>query len=164
MAGRSLRASEEGIQKANIELTSRAWGREDLQDKVQASRQPITKFFSGKPVSRKIFVEICRTLDLNWQEVIVSSSTASLINGEEAKDVELAISQILLKQDDFTSRSLEMFDEIGDHLTGVANQIRQIVRPYQKNNALPISKLVSIWNTLVMQKSLGWPDKRNRRG
>ncbi|MEO0970717.1 MAG: NACHT domain-containing protein [Cyanobacteria bacterium J06639_18] len=69
MTKRSLKATSEGIRKAETALTDRAWSREDLQEKIGVSRQPIVKFFSGKPVDRKIFSTICQQLGLNWQDI-----------------------------------------------------------------------------------------------
>ncbi|MGM3307768.1 NACHT domain-containing protein [Anabaena sp. WFMT] len=33
------------------------------------TRQPIWRFFTGKPVDRQIFMEICAILDLDWREI-----------------------------------------------------------------------------------------------
>ena len=35
------------------------------------TRQPIWRFFAGKPVDRYTFFEICARLDLNWEEIVV---------------------------------------------------------------------------------------------
>jgi acetate kinase len=37
------------------------------------TRQPIWRFFAGKPVERYTFFEICARLDLDWQEIAVKS-------------------------------------------------------------------------------------------
>lgn len=37
------------------------------------TRQPIWRFFAGKPVDRYIFFEICARLDLEWEEIVVKS-------------------------------------------------------------------------------------------
>jgi acetate kinase len=37
------------------------------------TRQPIWRFFAGKPVERYTFFEICARLDLDWQEIVVTS-------------------------------------------------------------------------------------------
>jgi predicted NACHT family NTPase len=77
MAERSLRATSEGIEKAETALTDRAWRREDLQEKIGVSRQPIVKFFSGKPIDRKIFSQICQELGLNWQGICDKGNLSS---------------------------------------------------------------------------------------
>ncbi|MDY6940252.1 MAG: hypothetical protein SWY16_21675 [Cyanobacteriota bacterium] len=69
-AGRSLRASQDGIQRAK-----RALKRENLTQKALSSEMAIaswstiSKFFNGKPVDRPIFLEICTILDLDWSDI-----------------------------------------------------------------------------------------------
>ncbi len=35
------------------------------------TRQPIWRFFTGQPVDRQIFLEICSVLELDWHEVAI---------------------------------------------------------------------------------------------
>jgi predicted NACHT family NTPase len=70
MAERSLQASQEGLEKAKRALINKQWTQKALAERLQVTRQPIGKFFGGKPVDRNLFVEICQTLDLGWEEVI----------------------------------------------------------------------------------------------
>ena len=58
MGERSLQASQKGIQLAKQALTSKRLRQKDLIGFVCQSRQPISKFFTGKPVDREIFVGI----------------------------------------------------------------------------------------------------------
>jgi predicted NACHT family NTPase len=69
MTGRSLQASQKGIQLAKQALITKRLRQKDLIGFVCQSRQPISKFFSGKPVDREIFVGICERLGLNWHEI-----------------------------------------------------------------------------------------------
>lgn len=70
MAKRSLQASNVGIEKAKRAFRRRQWTQEYLANEVGIeTRQPIWKFFKGKPVDRQTFVEICFRLDLDWQEI-----------------------------------------------------------------------------------------------
>ncbi len=69
MGERSLQASQKGIQLAKQALTSKRLRQKDLMGFVCQSRQPISKFFTGKSVDREIFVGICERLDLKWQEI-----------------------------------------------------------------------------------------------
>jgi transcriptional regulator with XRE-family HTH domain len=69
MGARSLKACGEGIQKALNAITAEKWSQEDLANELKISRQPVTKFFGGKEVDRKIFVSICEILKLDWQEI-----------------------------------------------------------------------------------------------
>ncbi|BAY45865.1 hypothetical protein SAMD00079811_34720 [Scytonema sp. HK-05] len=82
MVGRSLKASEAGIDKANSALNTKGWSRQDLADKVVIenkrkntqgiSIQTVHKFFTGDTVDRKFFVSICKALELDWQEITES--------------------------------------------------------------------------------------------
>ena len=38
-----------------------------ISERLGCTRQPISKFFNGKPVSCDIFVEICQIIDVDWQ-------------------------------------------------------------------------------------------------
>jgi predicted NACHT family NTPase len=71
MARRSLQASSEGIKKAKQAFLRKGWTQEYLAAEVGLeTRQPIWKFFSGKPVDRNVFNEICFRLDLNFEEIV----------------------------------------------------------------------------------------------
>jgi transcriptional regulator with XRE-family HTH domain len=70
MAGRSLKASHIGIEKAKRALKRRNLTQKALAIEVAiAAWSTINKFFTGKPVSRSIFLEICEYLDLDWNEI-----------------------------------------------------------------------------------------------
>ncbi|KAB8335210.1 NACHT domain-containing NTPase [Scytonema tolypothrichoides VB-61278] len=70
MARRSLKASTLGIQKAKKAFQVREWTQEYLASEVGLeTRQPIWKFFTGKPIERQNFMEICFKLGLDWQEI-----------------------------------------------------------------------------------------------
>jgi predicted NACHT family NTPase len=70
MAKRSLRSSTPGIVKAKGAFESQGWTQESLASEVGlSSRQSIWKFFTGRPIERHIFKEICFKLDLDWTEI-----------------------------------------------------------------------------------------------
>jgi len=87
MAGRSLKASDAGIEKAEIALTDKGWSRQDLADRVVIGEgkksktgidiQAVHKFFTQKCVSRQYFVAICKVLELDWQEIREPNGTPS---------------------------------------------------------------------------------------
>ncbi len=79
MAERSLQASQKGINEAKRALTNSQLTQKALAQRLGVTRQPIGKFFGGKPVNRNLFVEICKTLNLDWEEV------AEPLNEPEAK-------------------------------------------------------------------------------
>jgi predicted NACHT family NTPase len=70
MVRRSLQASHIGIQQAKRAFARKGWTQENLALEVGLkTRQPIWRFFSGRPVERHIFLEICSILELNWREI-----------------------------------------------------------------------------------------------
>ncbi len=70
MAKRSLRASLTGIQLARKSFAAKGWTQENLAWEVGLkTRQPIWRFFTGQPIERHIFWDICQTLNLDWREI-----------------------------------------------------------------------------------------------
>jgi predicted NACHT family NTPase len=71
MAKRSLKASEIGIKRAKQAFRRTGWTQEYLASAVGLeTRQSIWKFFSGRPIERHLFIEICFQLNLNWEEIV----------------------------------------------------------------------------------------------
>ncbi|CAN1213601.1 NACHT domain-containing NTPase [Tumidithrix helvetica PCC 7403] len=72
MVKRSLQASLPGIQQAKRAFGLKGWTQENLAGEVNLkTRQPIWRFFTGQPVDRHIFMEICSILDLDWREIAI---------------------------------------------------------------------------------------------
>lgn len=70
MAKRSLKASSAGITRAKRAFERREWTQEYLASAVGLqTRQSVWKFFSGRPIERHLFIDICFQLDLDWQEI-----------------------------------------------------------------------------------------------
>ncbi|MDJ0568269.1 MAG: NACHT domain-containing NTPase, partial [Pleurocapsa sp. MO_192.B19] len=70
MAKRSLKASPPGIDQAKKAFERIGWTQEYLAAEVGLStRQPVWKFFSGKPIERNTFIDICFQLSLDWQDI-----------------------------------------------------------------------------------------------
>lgn len=71
MTKRSLQASIEGIRKARQAFKQKGLTQKSLASQVALeTRQPIWKFFNGKPVDRQVFHEICFVLELKPQDII----------------------------------------------------------------------------------------------
>ncbi|MBE9192352.1 NACHT domain-containing NTPase [Gloeocapsopsis crepidinum LEGE 06123] len=91
-AGRSLKASPEGLNRANRAMLMFAT-KLDLADELEVSRSTVQKFFAGKPVGRENFHKICQRLELPWQDVAElenwEEETADLI--EEVELVQLGL-------------------------------------------------------------------------
>lgn len=97
MASRSLQASEQGIKRARQAFERKGWTQEYLAGEVGIeTRQPIWKFFKGKPVDRHIFNEICFRLDLEPEDITVPPKVTTLIE-EEIQDSASKIDQLAAK-------------------------------------------------------------------
>ncbi len=72
MVKRSLQACPSRLHQAKRAFALKGWTQENLAGEVNLkTRQPIWRFFTGQPVERQIFVEICSILDLDWREIAV---------------------------------------------------------------------------------------------
>ncbi len=72
MVQRSLRASLPGIQQAKRAFALKGWTQENLAGEVGLkTRQSIWRFFTGQPVERQIFQELCSILDLDWRGIAI---------------------------------------------------------------------------------------------
>ena len=70
MVKRSLQASIAGIQRAKRAFALKGWTQENLAGEVNLkTRQPVWRYFTGQPVDRQVFMEICQVLDLDWREI-----------------------------------------------------------------------------------------------
>lgn len=84
MTRQLLRASASGIREAKRAFNRTGWTQQQLADQASCkSRQPIWKFFTGKPIERYIFIEICFQLDLNWEEIAAEAAEAQQPAGGE---------------------------------------------------------------------------------
>lgn len=85
MVKRSLQASSSGIQQAKQAFSLKGWTQENLATEVNLkTRQPIWRFFTGQPVDRHVFMEICFTLDLDWREIADNPPAEFLEHGDTA--------------------------------------------------------------------------------
>lgn len=72
MVKRSLQVSLPGIQQAKQAFALKGWTQENLAGEVSLkTRQPIWRFFTGQPVNRQVFLEICSVLELDWRAVAI---------------------------------------------------------------------------------------------
>ncbi|MEM9137238.1 MAG: NACHT domain-containing protein, partial [Cyanobacteria bacterium P01_F01_bin.42] len=71
MAKRSLKASETGQIEAKLAFERTGWTQAQLATQVGlGTRQSVWKFFTGRPVDRSIFVDLCYQLDLEWESIV----------------------------------------------------------------------------------------------
>ncbi|MEL7409515.1 MAG: NACHT domain-containing NTPase [Cyanobacteria bacterium J06558_2] len=69
MAKRSLELLEQYRDKANNAKIALGLTQQAIANRLECSRQPVSRFFNCKPVSNELFVEICNLLKLDWQEI-----------------------------------------------------------------------------------------------
>jgi len=93
---RSLIASEEGIQKAEQALRRHNLTKSAIAKELAiASWTTVSKFFNSKPVDRLLFQEICRALDLDWQEIAGVSLEQPSDSSSENEPEPAAVEQII---------------------------------------------------------------------
>ena len=119
MSGRSLSCSPEGIQKAKRALIRYSLTQKALAKELKVTRQPIGKFFTGKPVDRNLFVQICDRLDLEWEEIVAEPASEPEINQDNSIDIDAIVQQVrekikpIIQQRCGTMRVLDMTQPIG---------------------------------------------------
>jgi len=92
MAKRSLNASERGQAIAKQAFQRTGWTQAYLAEQVGLeTRQSVWKFFTGRPIERHIFIDLCFQLDLEWQEIAIlpQMQASSATVPEEQTDVEI---------------------------------------------------------------------------
>ncbi|MBE9006595.1 NACHT domain-containing NTPase [Fortiea sp. LEGE XX443] len=128
MTSQGLRASSEGIRVAKTALTDKTLSQHKLATALGITRQPVSKFFAGEPVSRSCFVQICQHLGLSWQKIaiplegITSDATAKL----HAKNIDLNI----LVQEIRQKRQDKIQDQCGTLQMLDIGQVIQLVDIY----------------------------------
>ncbi|MBD2495563.1 NACHT domain-containing NTPase [Nostoc sp. FACHB-280] len=117
MTSQGLRASSEGIRAAKTALTDKTLSQHKLAIALGITRQPVSKFFAGEPVSRSCFVQICQHLGLSWQKIaglpedIISDTSAK--SQTNHKDLNILVQEIRQKRQDKIQDkcgSLQMMD------------------------------------------------------
>jgi predicted NACHT family NTPase len=95
MVKRSLQATVLGIQEAKRAFALKRWTQENLAGEVNLkTRQPIWRFFTGQPVDRHVFLEICSTLDLDWREIALNPPAEFSEPGESISDINALVQRM----------------------------------------------------------------------
>lgn len=92
MVKRSLNASKSGIKRAETALTDMGLTQQLLADALDITRQPVSKFFNGKPVSRDYFVRICQKLKLEWQSIAIDEEIP--VDKDKSSEVDDLVEEI----------------------------------------------------------------------
>jgi predicted NACHT family NTPase len=97
MAQRSLHASPEGIQQARRAFNRKGWTQENLAGEVNLkTRQPVWRFFTGRPIERHTFIDLCSVLELDWREIAENPPSEFVGLGEQAQsaDIDMLVQQV----------------------------------------------------------------------
>jgi predicted NACHT family NTPase len=146
MADRALQASQEGLNLAQRALTNNRLTQKALAERLQVTRQPIGKFFRGDRVDRNLFVEICRTLNLDWEEVVKQPDEPDAKAVQDAAiDIDALVQEVREKIKPFIQdrcgymRVLDMTEPIGlDDIYTKVNIVKKITGLQHK----PITELL----------------------
>ena len=68
MTTRSLRASKDGIDRIRSAMKQGGFTQEALAEALGISRSVITVLFRGEAIDRANFEELCKFLELDWQD------------------------------------------------------------------------------------------------
>ncbi|WOD41509.1 NACHT domain-containing protein [Nodosilinea sp. E11] len=144
MAKRSLQASQDGITRAKRAFDRRGWTQEYLAAEVGLqTRQSVWKFFSGRPVERHIFIDLCFTLDLDWETIVdrtafapdgddlVADAPAAVDGQEGGHDLSAARSHLIALAN-AQCQLLELPLDLHQPLTLAQLYTDAYVRPYQR--------------------------------
>ena len=79
-ATRSLIASEKGIERARKALIDLGITQTILETRTVLAKSTISSFFNGKPIDHTNFTKICKTLNLEWEEIVEKDNPMKLDN------------------------------------------------------------------------------------
>ncbi|MEG4938999.1 helix-turn-helix transcriptional regulator [Microcoleus sp. F4-D5] len=107
---RSLTASINGIKIAKQKLESRRLSQVAFAEELEISLKTINKFFTGKRVDRKYFVEICEALELEWEDVVFGTeSEEEEERGGGGGGVILTLQEIVKQNSDRARKALDPY-------------------------------------------------------
>ena len=75
MAKRGIKASPEGVEKAEQALVRNSLNKKALARELGIVRSTVSRFFKPVPVERFNFEEICTRLGLDWRDIIANPLT-----------------------------------------------------------------------------------------
>lgn len=128
MSNRTLQATAKGI-----ELAKRALERKHLTQKALAVElliaawSTINGFFNGKAISRSIFMDICDTLELDWQEIVGVKTESDTITSAVSDE---SITNLISETISATSYNLPPSDELFAATERSAARARAALNPY----------------------------------
>ncbi|WP_339381462.1 NACHT domain-containing protein [Brasilonema bromeliae] len=82
------------MKKAQAALIRNSLTQQALAEELSISRQPVSKFFQGKPVDRYIFVTICEKLGLEWDEIASFCSLPDVDDAASTSQIESLVQTV----------------------------------------------------------------------
>jgi predicted NACHT family NTPase len=140
MAKRSLKAGSAGIAKAKRAFERREWTQEYLASAVGLqTRQSVWKFFSGRPIERHLFIDICFQLDLDWQEIADlpnwETPEANSIAQEDSAESDAVLNDLkLAESQDWQWLQEKLRDRTQQHCGTLLN-------PFNGEKSLPLGQI-----------------------
>ena len=153
MAKRSVKASTSGINRAKQAFERRAWTQEYLASAVGLqTRQSIWKFFSGRPIERHLFIDICFQLDLDWEDIADLPRIEPIVAEPEAEVVESAteLTRVLEEQQRWLEQLRLQVASLIQNQCGVVPATLDLEQP------LPLSQIYTEVNLFEHLSSHRW--------
>ncbi len=158
MGKKSLTASAQGREKAKKALISYQLKQKDLIARINCSRQPVSKFFNGQPISSELFVKICDALNLKWEEIRGNEQSTHDIDTLVSEVRQKAHTDIVKKCG--TMRVLDMHQPIG--LNDIYTDVH-ILEKITGSQRLEINQLRRDYNPDSDEFDRQWLSKREKR-
>jgi hypothetical protein len=155
MGKKSLKASTQGIKKAEEALTVSRLRQKELIARIGCSRQPVSKFFHGQPIASGLFVGICNILKLDWEEIREKEEDVDALVCEARQKVQADIVERC-----GTMRVLDMRQPIG--LNDIYTDV-YILEKITANQRLEFDQLNHDYNPDSDDFDRHWLSKREER-
>ncbi|MCC0179226.1 NACHT domain-containing NTPase [Waterburya agarophytonicola K14] len=149
MAKRSLKASPLGINQAKKAFERIGWTQEYLAAEVGLStRQPVWKFFSGKPIERNTFIDLCFQLSLDWQDIADSPPLPPREKSDASLEPKIATS---------TSKSDRLVSQVRSQISGqIEAQCSTIQSFFEFAQPLDLDNIYTEQNVLTRLSNQRW--------
>ena len=154
MGKRSLKASEEGQVKAKNAFARTRWTQEQLAFEIGLStRQSVWKFFTGRPIERNTFIDLCFYLNLEWEEI--ADLPAVVVKNSETSPTaptETSPSTPVLSEEDWV-------EKLRQHLQpSITKQCGLLQSSLDLGHPLPLEKLYTPIRIIPQLRHKQWLD------
>lgn len=153
-----IKASTNGIKKAQEALIAKKLKKKDIEARMDCSHQPVSKFFNSQQISPEYFVRICDILGLKWEEI--------RDNEQSTQDIDALVSEVRQKaqtsivQECGAMRVLDMREPIG--LNDIYTDV-YILEKITGRQRIEIDQLSLNYNPDSDDFDRHWLNKREKR-